>query len=152
MPITKPETKVVDNMRTQMEELADAIDQLYDQANAELSQFNFDEISSVLIEGFKNVMDRRPPIDVVPDQQTDSESESNSDSGFDEEDEETRQKEEECQNKQREETANKIMRMIESWSSPNMWIKLKTISSCFSATTFLYQPGKALMQTKSWLN
>ncbi|KAI2797814.1 hypothetical protein RDWZM_000910 [Blomia tropicalis] len=66
-PIRKPQTKVVDNLKTQLQDLLNTLNQLHEKINLELNRFGsgFDEINTVLIEGFRNVMEQKPPIDVV---------------------------------------------------------------------------------------
>lgn len=62
-------TKVVDNFNTQLKELYESLCQLEQTMAQELTKLGseFDEINTILIDGFRNVLDKKPPIDVIPD-------------------------------------------------------------------------------------
>lgn len=117
--LKKPQTKVVDNLKTQLEELLAALNKLYDTINTEMSRnlsSDFDEVNSLLVEGFRSVLDQKPPIDVVESASSGSSDEEGDDSdvseGVSEESENSEEKAE-----TRAANAEAVMKMVQSWTA-----------------------------------
>lgn len=104
----KPQTVVVvDNLRTQLAELLDSLDSLYRKLDTELDKLSseFDHVNTVLIDGFRSVIEKRAPVDLVSDAASDDE----------EETEEAESSEE--MDSSKKESVDEIVRMIQSWSN-----------------------------------
>ena len=121
--LKKRSNKVVDNLTTQLQELLDALNRLYECIDKQMTNFasNFDEINTILVEGFRDVLDQKPPNDVVEDASSYS-------SGSETEDDEGNSSNsgEECTDDDevsasardaRKAQADEIMRMIQSWTA-----------------------------------
>lgn len=68
MNLTKPsKNKIVDNILTRLTDLSKSLDGFYEQLDRKMNSLNFDEVNSIIIDGFRNVIDEKCPIDVVPD-------------------------------------------------------------------------------------
>jgi len=104
----KPKTKVVDNLKTQLTDLLASLDQLYKAVDQHLGRLGseFDEINTLLVEGFRDVLDQRPPVDHIDSPSSTSDS--------DEEEEGS-----DCQggDKKKFDIEN-LVRMVQSWSGP----------------------------------
>lgn len=118
--LKKPQTKVVDNLKTQLEELLEALNKLYDELNTEFTRLGSDaeEMHTIMIEGFRNVLDKEPPVEPV--------SSASSFSGSDDEEDEENSNQslnEDADSEDKQKAADKskdmdnLMRMIQSWSS-----------------------------------
>lgn len=119
MPVKKAETKVVDNLRTQLEELAESLDKLYITIQKEMTRLcsEFDEINSVLIEGFRNVVEKKAPIDVVPDAVSEPDDSGYVSSDDDQEDNRPDDQDDTAQDSCTKEDVDKLVNMINSWSA-----------------------------------
>ena len=117
-PVKKPQTKVVDNLKTQLEELLASLDQLYDKINTEMNCIGseFEEVNAILAEGFRDILNQQPPIEVMDSVSSYSSSEDEDDSDVSStctEDEAGSEKKKET----RAENVDSMLRMFQSWSS-----------------------------------
>ncbi|KAH9388121.1 hypothetical protein TYRP_009329 [Tyrophagus putrescentiae] len=114
--------KVVDNLKTQLEELLESLDRLYVTINEQLGArigSDFDEINALLAEGFRSVLDGKPPNEVVEDapSSTGSEDEEDGeeDSGeYDSECSEEEEDDEAASSEARQKSAEEMMKMIKA--------------------------------------
>ena len=108
--------KVVDNLKTQLEELLESLDRLYATINEQLGArigSDFDEINALLAEGFRSVLDGKPPNEVVEDApSTGSEDEDGGE--YDSECSEEEEDDEAASSEARQKSAEEMMKMIKA--------------------------------------
>ncbi len=125
MSSTKKSTsshKVVDNLKTQLEELLESLDRLYVTINEQLGArigSDFDEINALLAEGFRSVLDGKPPNEVVEDAPSSTEDEEDGEEDSGEYDSECSEEEDEgdeaaSSSEARQKSAEEMMKMIKA--------------------------------------
>lgn len=117
--IQKAKTIIVDNIQTRLEELSDALDQLYNVLDNELNSIgSLDEINTILIEGFMNVIENRPPFDVVAEENEEEEegNDDDDDNDNDNENDSNLENNADCNNVvSKSKDIENIIKMINSW-------------------------------------
>lgn len=113
--------KVVDNLKTQLEELLESLDRLYATINEQLGArigSDFDEINALLAEGFRSVLDGKPPNEVVEDAPSSTEDEEDGEEDSGEYDSECSEEEDEgdeaASSEARQKSAEEMMKMIKA--------------------------------------
>ena len=111
------------DLKSQLRELLEELDELYNNLNETITKLDFDEINQVLIESFRLMLDKKAPIDVVSDaslsdahsdNEDDDSDGSGDNSGDDDEPEITVEEREEAKRKQ----VDKVKAMINSMFGP----------------------------------
>lgn len=107
--VKKPSsTKVVDNLKTQLEELIEALDRLYVTINEQMSTLDFTEINELLADGFRQVLDGKPPNDVIEDAPSDGDEEDEESGDSDAEDDKA------AKGEARKQSADEMMKLIKA--------------------------------------
>ena len=115
----KSSHKVVDNLKTQLEELLESLDRLYVTINEQLGArigSDFDEINALLAEGFRSVLDGKPPNEVVEDAPSSTGSEDEDSGEYDSEcsEEDEDEGDEAASSEARQKSAEEMMKMIKA--------------------------------------
>lgn len=111
--VKKPSsTKVVDNLKTQLEELIEALDRLYETINEQMDRLDFSEINELLADGFRTVLDGKPPNDVVEDAVSGDEDEESSE--YDSECSDENGEDDEAKSEARKKSADEMMKLIKA--------------------------------------
>lgn len=111
--VKKPSsTKVVDNLKTQLEELIEALDRLYLTINEQMDRLDFSEINELLADGFRTVLDGKPPNDVVEDAVSGDEDEESGE--YDSECSDENAEDDEAKGEARKKSADEMMKLIKA--------------------------------------
>ena len=115
--------KVRVDLKSQLRELLEEMDNLYNALDTTFATLSFEEINEVLIESFRLMLDKKPPIDVVSDASSgelndDEEYSESENSQEDEEDDDVPEITEEERQAAKEKEVDKIKRMINCMFGP----------------------------------
>ena len=117
--------KVIDSVKTRLQELIKSLDILYDKLDKEFNEIitikNLESIGSIISEGFDDICNGRPPFNPISDRSSnddddDDYSDENGTEEFDNDDDDDVDENEEDENsrQQREKQVQDIIRMVQS--------------------------------------